>query len=345
MSAVSRQSLMDEMLRGGIPEIKLGLGEAIDRENARPLPPRYARLLPETLLVVTLRPDAADALEPIAADLERELTDSCTRHGSLYDRNYRVRLQRSGDSDAPLYVIGTHAGKEIGATGASEGHAASGGGALRSPGPEAHRAGPASAPTISSPRRDDAAARPSASAPSPGLGQAQDDSDSGARRIPVSDADVTRPTDYFDDGWHAGRWVLVVESPEGDDSEVFRISEPLMTVGRRTDDPGLRATIAISDAPNVSRRQLALEWQDRDGTAGFRVYNLGLNTLHISGRDIPGSRAGKTATDLDRIGEEFVGWIPPGVPMRIGDRGPILRIEEVPAPDEEDRDSEATVYE
>src|SRR5690606_5751155 len=104
------QRLMDEMLRAGIPEIKLALGEAIDRENARPLPPKYARLLPETVLLVPLRPDAAVALTPIAADLERELTDSCNRHGSLYDRSYRVRLQRSEDPDAPLYVVSTQAG-------------------------------------------------------------------------------------------------------------------------------------------------------------------------------------------------------------------------------------------
>ena len=31
----SRQSLMDELLRAGVPEIKLALGDAIDRENAR----------------------------------------------------------------------------------------------------------------------------------------------------------------------------------------------------------------------------------------------------------------------------------------------------------------------
>ena len=64
-------TFMDELLRAGVPEIKLALGDVIDRENARPLPPRYARLLPDTVLRVTLRADAAEALLPIAADLER----------------------------------------------------------------------------------------------------------------------------------------------------------------------------------------------------------------------------------------------------------------------------------
>ena len=348
MTAGSRQSLMDELLRGGIPEIKLGLGETIDRENARPLPPRYARLLPETLLVVTLRPDAADALEPIAADLERELTDSCTRHGSLYDRTYRVRLQRSGDHDAPLYVISTHAGKDIGASGASGASARPGEDRGGVPVPDRisvvdpqSRAGAAAADGDA---REASAARPPATGPSPARSGTAETAYT-AWTLPVSDADVTRTPDRPDVDWHSGRWVLVVESTDGAESEVFRLSEPLVTVGRRTDDPGLRATIAISDAPNVSRRQLALEWEDRDGAAGFRVFNLGLNTIHVPGRDIPGSRAGKAMTDLGRIEEKFTGWVPPGVPMRIGDHGPTLRIEEVPPADDEDGDSDATVYE
>src|SRR6185503_18182116 len=56
-------------------------------------PDRYVKLLPEQTLVVTLRPDAGEAVQPIAGELERELTDSCMRHGSLYDRAYRVKLR------------------------------------------------------------------------------------------------------------------------------------------------------------------------------------------------------------------------------------------------------------
>ena len=53
------EPLLDQILREGIPEIKLALGDLIDRDNSRAIPDRYARFLPETLLVVTLRPDAA----------------------------------------------------------------------------------------------------------------------------------------------------------------------------------------------------------------------------------------------------------------------------------------------
>ena len=344
MSPASRQALMDELLRGAIPEIKLGLGEAIDRENARPLPPRYARLLPETLLVVTLRPDAADALEPIATELEQELTNSCTRHGSLYDRAYCVRLQRSGDHDAPLYVVSAHAGKDIGGRGAALSKDE------RSDAPVADGADDAEegqgTPSPSQVSSGSLATRRTME----GVAQVQSPDEgepaySANRHMPMSSGEMTRDPGRSDEGWHPGRWVLVVESAGGEEREVFRISQPLVTVGRRTDDPSLRAAIAISDAPSVSRRQMALEWEDRDGAAGFRVYNLGLNPLYIPGRDIPGSRSGKTATALDRIGEEFIGWLPPGVPMRIGDQGPTLRIEEVPVSDQEIRDDEATVYE
>ncbi|MEX2584698.1 MAG: FHA domain-containing protein [Gemmatimonadota bacterium] len=288
------QRLMDELLRAGVPEIKLALGEAIDRENARPLPSRYARLLPETMLVVTLRQDAASALTQIAADLERELTDSCNRHGSLYDRSYRVKLQRSEDPEAPLYAVAAHAGRDVGAE-------------------------PAEPPA-------------KASAPA-------------APELPVSDPDATRTGGATPSGWEDGRWVLIVEGLQGDEREVFRLGEPSFTVGRHSDDPGLRATIAISDAPHVSRRQLTLVWEERDGASGFRVYNLGLNDVHMPGDEIPGARAGRD-TKLDSIADEHVGWLPPGVPLRIGEKGPVLRIEEVPPDPEEVRiDPDATVFE
>lgn len=286
------QSLMDELLRAGVPEIKLALGDAIDRENARPLPARYARLLPDTLLRVTLRQDAADALEPIAGDLERELTDSCNRHGSLYDRSYRVQLNRSGEPDAPLYVVETQSGQEAGDGDAEEA-----------------AADVASIPSLERPpsrRADDAAL----------------------------------------EGWTPGRWVLVVEDDQGEDREVFRLADPEVTVGRVTDDPRYRATIGISDAPHVSRRQLGLVWQQRDGEPGFTVYNIGLNDVHLPDADLPGANLKRDADDPTTIGAEHVGWLPPGVPLTIGESGPTLRIDEVPAdPDDDWVDPDATVFE
>ncbi len=284
-SAAGDRSLLDELLRAGVPEVKLALGELIDRENVRPLPPRYARLLPATELLVLLRADAADAVRPVAADLERELTDSCNRHGSLYDRTYRVRLERAEDPDAPLYTV--EVVKEEDAAGA-----------------EAAAAVP------------DLAQPPMAAAPA---------------------ATAAR-------GWEEGRWILVVEGDAGD-REVFRLSQARFTVGRRADGSAKRADVAISDAPHVSRRQLALEWEEREGAPGFRVYNLGLNAVHLPGREIAGAHT-SAEHDLAGLPEQHTGWLPPGVPLRIGERGPRLRIEEVAA--EEDDvpvDPDATVFE
>jgi len=295
-ASASEQALMDELLRAGVPEIKLALGDAIDRENARPLPPRYARLLPETVLIVTLRADAADALRPVARDLERDMTDSCNRHGSLYERSYRVQLRRSEDPDATLFTVSAVAGKDL---------------------------AEAAAPSLPS-------GEPSAIAPA----------------LPAAERSAPRLGALGSGGWEPGRWLLVVEGDDGEEREAFRLAEPLTTVGRGTEDPRHQAAIAISDAPHVSRRQLALVWEERDGAAGFRVFNLGLNTVHLPGRDIPGARAGRGPLDLERVPEEHTGWLPPGVPLRIGEHGPTLRIGELPeGPDDVWVDPDATVFE
>lgn len=279
-------ALRDELVRAGIPEIKLALGEVIDRENEHPLPPRYARLLPVQLLTVQLRGDAASALAPIFADLERELTDSCNRHGSLYDRRYTVQLRSTNDPEAPLYRI------------------------LAAAGEEPSRTEPPAAPP-------------------------------GARAEPISATGSGAPA-----GWHPGAWMLLVESQSGEDGEVFRLDEPVLTIGRRSDDRALAASIMISDAPQVSRRQLLLRWAERDGAPGFELYNIGLNPVALPGLELPGARLGPGEIDPDRIGGEHRGWVPPGVPFQIGDSGPILRIEAF-TPEGPDLwiDPDATVFE
>ncbi|MDR0787489.1 MAG: hypothetical protein LBG44_06440 [Gemmatimonadota bacterium] len=288
-----RQALMDEMLRTGVPEIKLALGEVIDRENTHQLPPKYARLLPPTLLRVSLRDDAAEALQPVAADLERELTDSCNRHGSLYDRRYRVELRHAEEPDAPLYTVSA-----ITTTNEPE--------ATRSP--ENDGAGSTTAP---------------GTAVSAQTGK-------GIRRTSTPPAD-----------WNPDRWILVVENEEGETQEVFRITEPSVTIGRSANDPGARPAIAISNAPHVSRRQLLLVWQPQAGTPGFGVYNLGLNDIHLGGSAIPGARTSQVEIDPEALAEAYTGWTLPGEAIRIGEHGPVLRINEgseVPS------DPDATVF-
>ncbi len=306
-------SALDTLLRDAIPEIRLALGELIDRENARSLPGRYARLLPESLLVVTLREDAAEALAPVAVPLERELTDSCTRHGSLYDRGYRVQLRRSSDPDAPLYAVAAHAG-----------HAGSAG-----------EEAPHDEPRVPAPHAD----LPAVRAERHPAGAATAAIAGSAAPLPLYDPDATRIDQPAGAGnWAPGRWLLLVEDEEGEQREAFRLTDPFTTVGRRTDDPKLRTTVALSDVPHVSRRQLALLWEERDGAPGFRVYNLGLNPVHLPGQEITGAHAGRETLDLGEIDPRHTGWLPPGVPLRIGEHGPMLRVEEVPDEVEEDAD-------
>lgn len=296
---------LDTLLRDALPEIKLALGELIDRENARSLPGKYARLLPETTLVVTLRPDAAEALAPVAQSIESELTDSCTRHGSLYDRTYRVQLRRSEDPDSPLYRVAAHAG---------------------------HGGDPAphgDLPAVEADREGSTESAP----------------------LPVSDPDATRIEEVGPPTWQPGRWILLVEDEDGEQREAFRLTDPFITVGRKSDDPQLRTTVALSDVPHVSRRQLAMVWEERDGAPGFRIYNLGLNSVHLPAQQVAGAHVGKGPLQLESVPEPSTGWVPPGVPLRIGDHGPLLRIEEVPEPEPEEgeepeaEDPEATQFE
>jgi hypothetical protein len=292
---------LDAIVRDVLPEVKLSLGETIDRENARALPGRYARLLPETLLVVTLRPDAAEELASIAPAIERELTDSCMRHGSLYDRAYRVQLRRSADPDAPLFAVATFAGHETPADAEQ---------------PAAGHAADAGAPV-------------------------EQDAEAAPTPIPAVDPDATRVDGWEPPRWDAGRWMLVVEGDGGEEREAFRLADPVTTVGRRSDDPSLRVGVGLSGAPHVSRRQLALVWDGETPVPGFRVVNLGLNPIHVQGREVPGAKLGRGPLDLAGIDPAHALRVEAGTTLRIGDAGPQLRIVEVP-PGEDD--PEATQY-
>lgn len=295
--AHSEEPLIDTLLRDTLPEIKLALGRIIDRENARALPERYAQLLPETVLVVTLRPDAADALARVARQVEEELTDSCMRHGSLYDREYRVQLRRAERGNAPLYAVSAHQASELAAV-------------------EAPRLDPG--PAAPPPDEDGTSAAPPARMPP---------------ATTAFDPDATRLEGMGPPAaWQPGRFELVVEGQDGAEQERFPLSEPVTTVGRRTEDPRLRSDVAIAEAPHVSRRQLALVWDPREGEPGFRVYNLGLNVLHLGEEEIPGANLKQGPLRLEEVQAAHTGWITPGEALRIGESGPVLRLDDAGEP-------------
>ena len=288
------EPLLDSFLREAIPEIKLALGDAIDRDNSRAIPDRYVKMLPLTTLVVTLRPDAAQAVAPMAAELEEELTDSVMRHGSLYDRDYRVRLKEAGMKGAPLFRV------SIQPAGQPE------------PAPIVPAPTPPSEPepTVAEPERP----------PAPPVAGTL----FGGRAPEAVDPDATRVEGIGVREFPADRFELVVEDEDGTERERFAVREPLATVGRQTDNPALRSDIQLTGSPNVSRRQLALVWAERDSRAGFRVYNLGLNAIHVGEREVAGANA-KGPLDLAGL-ESHAIWIPPGEAIRVGGHGPVVRI-------------------
>ena len=345
--ASDQEPLLDTLLREAVPEIKLALGDLIDRENQRAIPDRYQKILPESTLVVTLRPDAAAAVQPVAPELERELTDSCMRHGSLYDRAYRVRLRAASSPGAPLFRVASRRGDEpdpepfLPPRPEPTPRPALEAAPLAAPpipsGPSAAAVEAAANETVIAPRPAEPprapepvrvaapAAPPTISAPS-------------APSEPFVDPDATRldgfvpqppasPAAAVQPGrWDAERFVLVVESEEGEECERFPIPNPLTTVGRQTDNPELRADAAITNAPHVSRRQLALVWAPRGDDVGFTVYNVGLNPLHVNGNEIPGANRSKGELMLEELMGDHTEWVAPDTPMRIGEHGPVLRL-------------------
>lgn len=305
------EPLLDSFLREAIPEIKLSLGDAIDRDNSRAIPDKYVKMLPLTTLVVTLRPDAAQAVAVMAAELEEELTDSVMRHGSLYDRDYRVRLKEAGTRGAPLFRV------SIQPAGQPEPEPI-----VPAPPPPPPPPPPAE-PTVAAPEPR----RPPASAVGETLfaGRAPELMDPDATRVegiatPSAPAAPAAAPDV-----PAGRFELLVEDEDGTERERFPIAQGQVTLGRQTDNPALQSDLQLTGSPNVSRRQLALVYVERDGRPGFVVYNLGLNAIHVGDREVSGANASKGALDIAGMGEHSM-WVAPGEAIRIGGHGPVVRI-------------------
>lgn len=296
-----QEPLLDSFLREAIPEIKLALGDAIDRDNSRAIPDKYVRMLPLTTLVVTLRPDAAQAVAVMAAELEEELTDSVMRHGSLYDRDYRVRLKEAGVRNAPLFRVSIQPAGQ--------------------PEPEPIVAAPAPPP----PRAEATVAAPEpARPPAPAAAETL----FAGRSPELMDPDATRVEGIAPaaaPAFPAGRFELVVEEEDGTERERFPITQHQSTVGRQTDRPELRSDIQLTGFDTVSRRQLALVWAERDRRPGFTVYNLGLNAIHVGEREVSGANARQGALDIAGMTEHST-WVSPGEPIRIGGHGPVIRV-------------------
>lgn len=323
----SEEPLLDSFLREAIPEIKLALGDLIDRDNSRAIPDKYVKLLPLTTLVVTLRPDAARAVAPMAADLEGDLTDSVMRHGSLYDRDYRVRLREAGQKGAPLFRVSVQPAGE-----------------------------PEPAPIAPAPAEPPVAAPPAPPAPPIAetlfAGRAPEFVDPDATRVegvaPAPSAPARPPAAP---GFDPGRYALVAEEEDGTELERFPIARAITTVGRQTDNPALRSDVQLTNSDRVSRRQLALVFAHRDGREGFDVYNLGLNSIHVGEREVSGANAKSGALQLEGL-EAHSLFVPPGQAIRIGGHGPVVRIretggakEEAPAEPEVDDDPDRTRFE
>lgn len=307
----SEEPLLDSFLREAIPEVKLALGDLIDRDNSRAIPDKYVKLLPLTTLVVTLRPDAAQAVAPMAAELEGDLTDSVMRHGSLYDRDYRVRLKEAGQKGAPLFRVSVQAAGQ--------------------PDPEPIVAAPPPPPAPREDATEFAALREPAPAAPPVAetlfaGRSPELVDPDATRVegiapgrPEPGAPRAAPD------FPAGRYELVAEEDDGAELERFPITQAITTVGRQTDNAALRSDIQLSNSDRVSRRQLAIVYAHRDGRAGFDVYNLGLNAIHVGEREVSGANAGKGPLNLDGM-EPHSLFVEPGQAIRVGGHGPVIRI-------------------
>jgi hypothetical protein len=308
----SEEPLLDSFLREAIPEIKLALGDLIDRDNSRAIPDKYVKLLPLTTLVITLRPDAAQAVAPMAAELEGDLTDSVMRHGSLYDRDYRVRLKEAGQKGAPLFRVSVQAAGQ--------------------PDPEPIVAAPAPPPPTPAHDATEFAARREPAPAAPPIaetlfaGRGPELMDPDATRVegigpshPAPGAPKPAPD------FPAGRYELVAEEDDGTELERFPITQPITTVGRQTENAALRSDIQLSNSDRVSRRQLALVFAHRNGRAGFDVYNLGLNAIHVGEREVSGANAGKGPLTLEGM-EPHSLFVEPGQAIRVGGHGPIVRI-------------------
>lgn len=264
-----------------LPQLKLRLGEEIDRANCRPLPRGYGAALSMTTLNVVLGQRLAAIVDKIADTLEVDLSDSCRRHGLIYDRAYRVRLWSAPPQEgAPDFAISA----------------------------QAERASVA--------RR---------------VGADDEESPSTERGLRIADPDATVFSSDSTATWDASKWLLRVLAEQGD-AETYQLSEPQITVGRKSENVDLSATIVLVAAPRtVSRRQLALSWSPRKKKPGFLLWNLGGPDIRVDGRKVVGARTPPGAIELSTLDDRHCTWIEPDTRVEIGASGLSFWIEANPA--------------
>jgi hypothetical protein len=246
----------------------------------------------------------------VARALEMELTDSCTRHGSLYDRAYRVQLRRSEDPGAPLFAVSSHAGQELAQEPAAE---------------------PAAEP---------------APGGAPGTGGTGEEGRTEAAPYPCRSPTRTPPasTGRAAGGWQPGRWILVVEDEEGEESEAFRLTEPLHHRGPAQRRPAAatthRAQRRAAREPPPARPALGGA-RRRAGVPGLQP---GAERAPPAEPRLPGAHVGRGPA-APRSGRRRATRLARARRARCASAtsGPTLRVEEVPQ--EEDEDPEATRFE
>ena len=308
--------------QGGIRALKLALGRVIEQECSAHGPGDYQELYADSLIVVALPRGLAAALRSEIDTLAQDLAHAAETHGRMRGRVFRLEL-------AP-----PHAGDEILVQSAP---AWAAGMAVTDLPSEAE--GEVDSERTLPDAGDLAAARATGSAGSAGSAAAPPLSSD--RTLAVDEESLSAA------GWRRGRWALA-SLDEGDHHPVriYPLADPVTTVGRSATRAELNPTIALEDAPDfISRRQLALEWEERNGSPGFVVYNLGrpvISLLTEGAEQLPGAQVGSGPLELRKLGNPYAIWVRPGTAFRVGHRGPVLAVLDLTTPRS---DPDATVQE
>jgi hypothetical protein len=274
--------------QGGIRALKLALGRVIENECGSGGPGDYRELYADSLLLVALPRELADALRSEMDTLRHDVSEACDTHGRMRGRTFRLEFA------AP------HGGDEILVT-----------------------SGPGWAAAL----EQEDMARDSA--------------------LTLQDVEAVTSQAQAEIGWQPGRWGLAVLDPsDGRPVKVYPLTDPITTAGRPSKRADFSTSIAIEGAPDfISRRQLAIEWKQRNRVRGFLIYNLGrpVITLMTEGAEqLPGAQVAAGPVKLAELDASFKLWVRPGTKFRIGHRGPLLTIVDLAS---SESDSEATAQE